>query len=77
MRILSEHRESKDLNTHLALLESADPRTPSRNPFIIRTYNTPLDLRIPKDLQPLTFLRNPFGIRTYRRASEVWQTQGL
>lgn len=34
----------------LSLLESALPRPLSRNPFLSRTYKTPSDLRILKDL---------------------------
>jgi hypothetical protein len=88
MRILSEHRElrllhpgcffgTKDLPSHLTLLESALPRPPSHNLFIIRTYADHPDVWETKDLQAQEFIDNSFVINTYERPSEVRETQDL
>jgi hypothetical protein len=77
MRILSEHREPKDLLSHLTLLESALPRPPSHNLFIIRTYAAHSDVRETKDLQAQEFIDNSFVINTYECPSELWETQDL
>ena len=63
--------------TPLTPLESALPRPPSRNPFIIRTYKIPSEVRILKDLQPPDFARNLFIPHTYGTPSEVRETQDL
>jgi len=80
MRILSESAaadEPKDLPSHLTLLESALPRPPSHNLFIIRTYADHSDVRETKDLQAQEFIDNSFVINTYERPSEVRKTQHL
>jgi 5-carboxymethyl-2-hydroxymuconate isomerase len=77
MRILSEHREPKDLPSHLTPLESALTTTSSHNLFIIRTYAARLDMWETKDLQAQEFIDNSFVINTYERPSEVRETQGL
>jgi hypothetical protein len=88
MRILREHRElrllhpgcfygAKDLPSHLTLLESALPRPPSHNLFIIRTYADHLDVRETKGLRAEEFIDNSLVINTYEPPSEVRETQGL
>jgi hypothetical protein len=84
----SEHRElrlvhpgcfsgTKDLPSHLTLLESALPRPSSHNLFIIRTCADHSDVWEAKDLQAQEFTNNSFVINTYERPSEVRETQGL
>ncbi len=77
MRILSEHREPKDLPFHLTLLESALTTTSSHNLFIIRTYADHSDVWETKDLQAQEFIDNSFVINTYEHPSEVRKTQDL
>ncbi len=77
MRILSEHREPKELPSHLTLLESALPTTSSHNLFVIRTSANHSDVWERKDLQAQELTDNSFVINTYERPSEVWETQDL
>jgi hypothetical protein len=77
MRILSEHREPKDLPSHLTLLESALTTASFNNLFVIRTYADHSDVWGTQDLQAQEFIANSFVINTYERPSEVWKTQDL
>jgi hypothetical protein len=58
-------------------LESADPRALSRNCFIIRTYKTPPNLRILKDLQASKFSSISFISHTYTPPLDVRETKDL
>jgi hypothetical protein len=73
----SEHREPKDLPSHLTLLESALPKPAFHNLFIIRTYADNSDVRETKALQAQEFNDNSFIINTYEPTPQVWETENL